>query len=271
MRPDEPGEDELLTRSLFAAALAQAFADPLNSGAPAIAEPAVLRQAWAAMVQACQPINSDALGLGELDPASVEVEPLLNWLGRCRDDRLAAHQKVFGLVLGGTCPPCETEYCHWSDPTYRAQQMADIAGFYRAFGVEPDLKQSLRCDHVTLEIGFVSFLLRKQLLANSQRRSQEAAICADALEHFLTDHLAWWLPTFAHALEQHAERSENGQCDASVQAVRELRGSAVVLRAWIAVERFACGVEPSRRVIAPPLGDRVPLTVGASDGGCETS
>ena len=71
----------------------------------------------------------------------------------------------FGLVLTRECPPYETEYHPSSEPFFRSQEMADVAGFYRAFGLETAQAARERPDYLGLELEFMAFLLLKKRLA----------------------------------------------------------------------------------------------------------
>jgi putative dimethyl sulfoxide reductase chaperone len=111
---------------------------------------------------------------------------------------------VFGLVIPKECPPYETEYHPSSQAFQRAQQMADIAGFYHAFGIEPSGANLGRPDHITLEFEFMAFVLMKQRLANLDvadgEPSEQVLVCESAARSFVKDHLAWWVPAFATGL-----------------------------------------------------------------------
>jgi len=219
-----------------------------------------LREAWAELGSSRGPLATSELGLGELPPGRVGVEGLCRWLELSAEVREEAHLRVFGLLVSKQCPPCETEYSHWKDPTYRAHQMADIAGFYHAFGVEPDGAHPERPDHVSLELEFVSLLLLKLDQPGSDD-AEARTITRGALHGFIRDHVVWWMPTFARCVERQIEIVL--RADASPQLRQSLGafgGVLTALRAWVAAAREFAGVEPSRRIIAPqvdpdPVGD----------------
>lgn len=81
-----------------------------------------------------------------------------------------------GVWLYGLEYLCENEF-------QRAQGLADINGFYRAFGVEPDKE---RPDALPTELEFMHYLILKQVRA---RDTQKALICFDAQKKFFTEHL----------------------------------------------------------------------------------
>ncbi len=142
-----------------------------------------------------------SLGPGEISPAELRL-------------RLPAHLEasieveytsVFGNCASKDCPPYETEYCPLKDITFRSQHMADVAGFYNAFGLRPSSKPPERVDHVSLETEFMSILINRQLHAVEKALPIEAVeVCREAQRRFFKDHLAWWLPAFGVNLIKHA-------------------------------------------------------------------
>ncbi|MCC7191190.1 MAG: molecular chaperone TorD family protein [Phycisphaeraceae bacterium] len=260
---------DLLARQVVVAALSEAMVDrrarPLDSTHRFDAN--LLRRAWAVLADSSRTQPPAKLGLGELRPEETDIEPLIRWLAREPQLRGEMYQVVFGLVASRDCTPYETEYCHWSDPTYRAQQMADIAGFYRAFSVEPSDLRPERHDHVSLELEFIAFLLQKLSHAQQQAMGEGAEVCQDALKNFVRDHIVWWIPTFARCVERRVERMSPDLADTATRdALQDWAGAARVLRAWTAAERIANGVEPSQRIIAPMV--EPPPAEEESCGGC---
>lgn len=108
----------------------------------------------------------------------------------------AAHRRAFGAV-GSLC--YETEY--GLPHEYRqSQEMADIAGFYRAFGFTTGGEVRERPDHVAVELEFMHVLALKEAYAAAQGLDAEKAICVDAQRKFLQDHLGRWFELFAQSL-----------------------------------------------------------------------
>jgi TorA maturation chaperone TorD len=178
-----------------------------------------------------------ALGFGELPPDDLDLAPLLAELGRPRAEQTALYDRVFGLVPSRECPPYETEYHAGAEPFFLAQQLADVAGFYRAFGLEPARGSPERPDHLALELEFVAILLTKKRLADGAPNGGELArVCAEAEAAFFRDHLAWWVPSFATGLRRKAG-------DGFYAAV------ARALAALMPLERAHFGVAPPRRLL----------------------
>ena len=79
--------------------------------------------------------------------------------------------------------------------------LADIAGFYRAFGFELSNKAGEKADHLVGELEFVAMLL--VMLAKAQDQ-ETIRTTFDALSAFSFDHLGEWLPTFCERLTETA-------------------------------------------------------------------
>jgi TorA maturation chaperone TorD len=147
------------------------------------------------------------LGLGELPVEDLDLRPLLAALTRPDGEIISEYVRVFGLVTCRECPPYETEYCPNDDTFYRSQQMADIAGFYRAFGLQVAADLRERPDYLPLELEFEAFLLMKirSSGAGVPPDSDHLDICRDARAAFFCEHLSWWAPSFALAVRRRAE------------------------------------------------------------------
>jgi TorA maturation chaperone TorD len=77
--------------------------------------------------------------------------------------------------------------------------LADIAGFYRAFGFDISQKTGEKADHLNAELEFVAILLI--MLAKTQE-SETTRTTHEALSGFSFDHLDEWLPSFCERLTQ---------------------------------------------------------------------
>jgi TorA maturation chaperone TorD len=176
------------------------------------------------------------LARGELSPVHLDVGRILQHLSRPTGELLDENVRVFGMVTSRDCPPYETEFHAADDTFFRTQQMADVAGFYRAFGLELGLESPDRADHISLELEFAAFLLLKKRLASASAATDpdaagQAATCHEARVAFLRDHLCWWAPSFAHLLA----RKAGGGFYAAV---------AEVLAALLPVDRYRLGITP---------------------------
>jgi TorA maturation chaperone TorD len=128
---------------------------------------------------------------GELigEPISIAVDEVRGAvLSNDGEDPESTYQKVFTLSYNEDCPLYETAFSarHIFQQT---QQQADIAGFYRAFGVDPHAE---RPDHLALELEFLYLVTLKEAWAREQDEPEHVAVCRDAQRTFLRDHLARW-------------------------------------------------------------------------------
>jgi TorA maturation chaperone TorD len=103
-----------------------------------------------------------------------------------------AYESLFGGAV--RCPPYEGSYER--DPIRSSRELADVAGFYRAFGASASGPAAERADHAGCELEFLSFLSVKRLASKEAGDAEAAAVCAEAETAFLRDHLGRWFPAF---------------------------------------------------------------------------
>ena len=223
--------------------LAAALADPLREHFGL----ALDRKLQAVAAAAAELLASEArenveLGTGELPPRQLDVLPVVTALARPREEIVVEHQDVFGLLLGKTAPPCETEYCRSTLTFYRSHQLADVAGFYQAFGLEPNREQPERQDHISVELEFMAHLIEKELAAAASSDAaleEKAPLCREAQIKFFEAHLAWWVPAFAELLRQAAP------ADGLYAALAD------ALARFIPCERAVLGIRSSEALAEP--------------------
>jgi TorA maturation chaperone TorD len=107
--------------------------------------------------------------------------------------------RLFGHAVRGQCPPYELEY-GWSEINQQASELADINGFYTAFGVTLNDDSHERADHAAAECGFMSILMAKHAYCLQQADLEGQEIIERTVRLFVADHLGRWLPSFAHRL-----------------------------------------------------------------------
>lgn len=84
----------------------------------------------------------------------------------------------------------------------RTFEMADVAGFYKAFGVEVS-EGDERVDHIAAELEFMNLLAVKEAIAlQEEGKGEHAQICRDASRVFLRDHLVRWAPRLGQGLAE---------------------------------------------------------------------
>jgi len=121
------------------------------------------------------------LGYSELN---LVVEPL----------DLKQLQSEYLRAIGASGPlSYETEY--GLDGSFRqSHELADISGFYKAFGFNVGGTVRERPDHLATELEFMHLLALKEWHAP---KKEQAEVCVDAQRKFLEDHLGRWIEAFA--------------------------------------------------------------------------
>jgi TorA maturation chaperone TorD len=116
------------------------------------------------------------------------------------------YQETFEASGGLRCSPNETTHTT-ETPQHgltRTFELADVAGFYRAFGVEVR-PETERADHITAELEFMHLLAVKEAHAEQEEGPGEhVEICHSAARAFMHDHLGRWVPRFAALVEERA-------------------------------------------------------------------
>lgn len=137
---------------------------------------------------------------------------------------------IFGHSVRGKCPPYELEFGK-SEVIQRASDLADISGFYAAFGMELAGDLSERQDHISVESEFLAVLCAKAAcgIEKDDRELVETA-CA-AQRQFLKSHLGRWLPAFVRQVR------DSDPCD-FYNALSDFAGS------FVACECRRFGVSP---------------------------
>ncbi len=150
----------------------------------------------------------------------------------------AAFIRVFTHSSSRDCPPLETSYTA-HDVFQQTQQLADLAGFYQAFGVvvAPAME---RVDHISTELEFASFLASKQGYAAEHLSASRVRQCRHAERLFLRDHLGCWAGAF-------------GRRVAAVDPDGWFGRAGRLLDAWITAECAALRVTPAELQEAPRL------------------
>jgi TorA maturation chaperone TorD len=239
--------DRALCRGALYGALAAALRPPLGENLALVDDPdcpEMLREAAAAL---------DG-GDGSLE-AAIEA-----WIGALRrsapQDLEREYQRLFGHAAGGAVSPYETEYGP-KEVFRQSQDLADAAGFYRAFGLALASSAHERADHAAAECEFASFLACKEAHELAIGRVESLEVVRRAAQLFLRDHLGRFGRAFASALE-------------SASRIPFYRETARCLAAWLTADCVALDVEAGPRAIAlcPAEDPDVPMGCGTA---CETA
>jgi TorA maturation chaperone TorD len=116
---------------------------------------------------------------------------------------LPVEEYTFLFARQSPCPPYESAYIDAG----RGHSLADVAGFYRAFGfqIAPDAHQLP--DHIGSQLEFMALLCAKEAYALEHALSEQAKICQDARRTFLLEHLGFWTAIFAARVKSTARLS----------------------------------------------------------------
>jgi TorA maturation chaperone TorD len=230
VRTDSRQIETAATRAAAYTLLAHCLAEPAASGAIALQEAA---QAAAPFLQ-----GTALAGLARVAAASAPAELAREYAG------------VFGLGPSLDCPTFESG--HFQGETMgQMARMADIAGFYRAFGVEA-AGAGLRPDEVCVELEFMAFMCRKEIHALESKGTPRAAQVRRAERLFLADHLGRWAPVLARSIVDRA-------CPGSLLSV-----AGAALARWVDEDCALLGAEPD-----PPAeaGDSLAGAAGSRTAG----
>ena len=131
----------------------------------------------------------------------VVASECVNWQ---LNDLQAEHRRVFSNVITLDCPPYETLF--GNDHVFaQSQVMGDIAGFYRAFGVELSKDVHERLDHLSVEFEFMHFMAYKESYSRCHDGADKTQIVLDAQKKFVKNHIGRWVPLFCRMLVKKAD------------------------------------------------------------------
>jgi putative dimethyl sulfoxide reductase chaperone len=176
--------------------------------------------------------------------------------------------QLFGHTARGLVSTCETEYGP-DNLFHQPQQLADIAGYYLAFGLTPAVATEARVDHIACELEFMDFLNRKQAVwlaggaiedggrppggqSDADEETIEATLAAERT--FLRDHLGRFGRAFATRVMAEDPDGYFGTL-------------AQVLLAFITDECARVGVNagPVDLAVRPEVADDTPMACGSAD------
>jgi TorA maturation chaperone TorD len=190
------GIDIALARSIFYATVARAFARPSEPVLRRLASPDTCRalEAAAALLDAGarRPVLAPAADRFGIVVAAAPVDV---------DGAGDRYTTLFGHTARGPVCPFATEY--GGDGLFsQPRDLANLAGFYLAFGLRPAPDNGERADHIACQCEFMDFLCRKEavLLAagetEEEGRALTAAATRQAARRFVREHLGCFGRTF---------------------------------------------------------------------------
>ncbi len=180
--------DGLLTRSSMYQVLSACFLYPTEKNLTMLKTPDI--QEYQKELMLCYERDESA----ELNRCFGEV--LEAFAATSIETLQSEYQRIVGHTMSKECPLYETQYGA-SQVFQQVQELGDIQGFYRAFGLDTSDIEKERCDHVSVELEFMHFLLYKQAYAMENHGDEKAQICVDAQKKFLKEHVGKWVPLFS--------------------------------------------------------------------------
>ena len=120
----------------------------------------------------------------EADPAALEAE----------------YTRLFDRAVA--CSPYESDNVGGMRAFTKARDLADVQGFYRAFGMELGNAATDMGDHVRVELEFMSVLALKEAYFRDGGYDEAADLVIEAQQSFLREHLGRWAPAFGSRLER---------------------------------------------------------------------
>lgn len=244
--------DAALARSVIYRTLTLGLQRPTEASLQQLTAPAARRAIEAAArLLDSRRLRAEALLPPILDLVSLPVPEtaLLSFL----------HDRLFGHAGRGLVCPYETEY--GTDGAFgQPQELADIAGYYRAFGLRPPARSACRLDHVACECEFMDFLCRKEaftLVATEQgARTPEASreaidVILGAARGFLRDHLG----RFGRAFGTKLAFTDRGGFFGGL-------GQVLVGLLGLETERMDVRAGPAALELRPPAPEVEPMACG---------
>ncbi len=142
--------------------------------------------------------------------SELDTPELMNVVKQLADDLESVDEQtleqeyvsVFGHSMSSDCSLYEEEYTS-SEIFQKSGSLADLKGFYASFGVEPNPDLKDRLDHIGVELEFMHLLTLKEAYAHLHGDGvDKVAICREAQENFVANHLVHWVKALAKRLSQ---------------------------------------------------------------------
>jgi putative dimethyl sulfoxide reductase chaperone len=191
------------------------------------------------------------------DPLTIAAAHLASIPAPRGADAETTYWRLFGHTARGPVCACETEYGA-GNAFQQPQQLADISGYYLAFGLRPGTPSEVRVDHIACECEFADFLGRKEAVLASSGAPDPGAeealdVTREAYRTFLRDHLGRFGCAFGARL---AAEDEGGYYGALGN----------LLLAFLRAECARVGVQngPVDLAVRAPDADDTPVACGSS-------
>lgn len=234
--------DRALARAVLARFLARALGPPETP----VTGPTALEASDDALEAAARVLEESPGGT-----LTAAVDELIK--GDPPESPAAAHARLFGHTLRGSVCPYESEYGQRA-LLQQAHELADLAGFYAAFGLKPSGHRRERPDHVACELEFLEFLSRKEAYALEACDAEMLEVTRLAIEKFLRERLGRFGRAFAVSLQTADEGGYYGRLGTLCEAF--VAGGC---------EEFGVPAGPAMLELRPTEDDGVPMACGTDE------
>ena len=163
------------------------------------------------------------------------------------DSLLTSHGRLFGHTVRGTVTPYETEYGQ-EGLFQQPQQLANLNGFYRAFGLRVRQDERERPDHIACQLEFMEFLSRKQTYALEHGDDSMFQASSRAGLLFLKEHLGRFGRAFGYGVKKQDPEGFLG-----------MAGDFLFDFLTLECVRLQIEAGPSRLPLRSPAEDNVPM------------
>ena len=157
----------------------------------------------AAVLRSHAQMDNSSLAPGEQPPSELCVKSILIHLPSSSEEMNSKYEQTFGLLVSSQCPLYETEYIDSKFVFQRSNGLADLNGFYAAFGLKVSDDRPERSDHIVLELEFMAHLIGLERAAaevDTPDWIDRRLVSHDAQASFIREHLAWWVPALSRLL-----------------------------------------------------------------------
>ena len=179
------------------------------------------------------PLAEQAAKAPEITPDLRQHLARLAATARDTDPGVLAGEHVFLFDRQVRCPPYESAYAEAPRMAGKSAELADVAGFYAAFGLTPAEARPDMEDHIAAELEFMSALALKEAYVLAEGDGDGAAVTRAAQVAFLTDHLGRWAEAFTGTLRV-------------ATPIPYYAAAARLLAAWVLEDVAALGATPTR-------------------------
>lgn len=174
------------------------------------------------LVESAAVVTEDAIAIAES-------------VARLVDDAEELHDEwvsLFGVEEGRTVSPYELTYLPGPLMT-NIRKLADLSGFYEAFGLEVNPRWNDRRDHLCYLLEFLATLSIREAYLRVEGDDRGVAIVCDARCQFLEDHLGRWYWRFTDEVSQRTDGFYAVLADLLAAVVEDEIGRFELEPAWV--------------------------------------